>query len=83
MQCFTLAGLLKTKKQGQVEELNRTGLMQLDFDYESIKDYDIEKLELAVFDLPFTAFCGLSCSEKKGFYALVLVAEPGRCRTML
>lgn len=77
MQCFTPAGLLKTKKQGQIEEISRSGLMQLDFDYDAIKEYDIEELKAAVFDLPFVAFCGLSCSGT-GFYALVAIAEPDR-----
>lgn len=75
MQCFTPAGLFKTKKKGQVEVISRTGLMQLDFDHQDIKDYDIEELKQAVFSLPFVAFCGLSCSGK-GFYALVQIAEP-------
>ncbi|SRR6266498_2054588 len=75
VQCYTPAGLLKTKKRDCVQEIERTGIMQLDFDYGSIKDYDIEELKLAVFDLPFIAFCGLSCSGN-GFYALASIAEP-------
>jgi hypothetical protein len=49
--------------------------MQLDFDYDAIKDYNIDELKAAVFDLPFIAFVGLSCSGT-GFFALVLIAEP-------
>jgi hypothetical protein len=79
LQCFTPAGLLKTKKQGQIEEISRSGLMQLDFDYNDIQDYDIEELKQAVFSLPFVAFCGLSCTGK-GFYALVQIAEPERLK---
>jgi hypothetical protein len=79
MQCFTPAGLLKTKKQGLIDEISRSGLLQLDFDYEAIKDYDVEELKQAVFDLPFVAFCGLSCSGT-GFYALVQIAEQDRLK---
>jgi hypothetical protein len=75
MQCYTPAALLKTKKKGEIEEISRSGLMQLDFDYAAIKYYDIEELKHAVFDLPFVAFCGLSCSGN-GFFALVSIAEP-------
>lgn len=77
MQCFTPAALLKSKKKGEIEEVHRSGLMQLDFDYEAIKDFDIEELKQAVFALPFVAFCSLSCSGN-GFYALVAIAEPHR-----
>lgn len=75
MQCFTPAALLKSKKKGVIEEIHRTGLMQLDFDAAAIQDYDIEELKQAVFSLPFIAFCGLSCSGN-GFYALAAIAEP-------
>lgn len=77
IQCFTPAALLKTKKQGRIEEVHRTGILQFDFDYESIKDYDIDELMLAVFDLPFIGYCGKSISGK-GFFALALIAEPDR-----
>ena len=77
MQCFTPAALLKTKKQGKIEEINRTGILQLDFDAADIKQYDIEELKQSIFSLPFVAFCGLSCSGQ-GFYALALIAEPDR-----
>ena len=77
LQCFTPASLLKTKAANKVTEINRPGIMQLDFDYNDIKEYDIEELKRRVFNLPFVAFCGLSCSGY-GFYALALIAEPGR-----
>lgn len=77
LQCYTPAALLKSKAAGSVIELSRSGLMQLDFDYEEIRDYDIEELKQAVFSLPFIAFCGLSCSGF-GFYALALISEPER-----
>ena len=51
--------------------------MQLDFDYKDINEYDVEDLKQAVFNLQFIGFCGLSCSGT-GFYALGLIAEPGR-----
>lgn len=75
LQCFTPAALLKSKKKGQVEEISRTGLMQLDFDAAAIQEYDIEELKQVVFNLPFIAFCGLSVSGN-GFYALAKIAEP-------
>lgn len=76
LQCFTPASLLESKAKGNLKVIERTGLMQLDFDYEDIKDYDIEELKQAVFKpLPFIAFCGLSCSGN-GFYALALINEP-------
>lgn len=77
LQCFTPAGLLKTKEAGKMTEISRTGLLQLDFDYQDIYEYDIDELKRAVFSLPFIAFCGLSCSGN-GFYALALIAEPYR-----
>lgn len=80
LQCYTPAGLLQTKKKDQIVEVNRSGLMQLDFDYEAIKDYDIQELKRAVFDLlPFVAFCGLSCGGN-GFFALVEIQEPDRLK---
>ncbi len=77
LQCFTPAALLESKSAGNIIELNRTGLMQLDFDYDDIKQYDVEELKQAVFSLPFIAFCGLSCSGF-GFYALALIEETNR-----
>lgn len=77
MQCYTPAAALKSKKKGQIEEIHRTGIMQLDFDYAAIKDYDIDELKQAVSNLPFVGFVGLSCSGT-GFYALVLIEEPNR-----
>ena len=61
LQCFTPAALLETKKQGMVKEISRTGIMQLDFDYNDIKEYEVEELKRCVFNLPFIGFCGLSC----------------------
>jgi hypothetical protein len=75
LQCYTPAALLKSKATGSVKVVRRTGMLQLDFDYDSIKDYDIEELKEAVFALPWVGFCGLSCSGD-GFYALVLIDEP-------
>src|SRR5690349_5719420 len=77
LQCYTPAGLLKSKQKGNVIELKRSGVMQLDFDYNDIKDYDIEELKRCLFDLPFIGFCGRSCGGN-GFYALALIAEPDR-----
>ena len=77
IQGYTPAALLKSRKKNNEVVIERTGLMQLDFDYEDIRDYDIEDLKQAVFSLPFVAFCSLSCSGK-GFYALALIAEPER-----
>lgn len=77
LQCYTPAALLKSKKQGKVEVVNKTGIMQLDWDEPAIIDYDIDELKKAVSNLPFIGFCGLSCSGK-GFFALALIAEPDR-----
>jgi hypothetical protein len=75
MQCFTPAAVLKTKKKGAVEEINRTGILQLDFDYADIHEYDINELMQCVFSLDFMAYCALSCGGK-GLYAFALIAEP-------
>lgn len=75
LQAFTPAALLRSKAKEQVEIIERSGLMQLDFDYKDIKEFNIDELKQAVFSLPFIAFCGLSCSGN-GFYALVLISEP-------
>lgn len=75
LQCFTPAAVLASKASGNMAEISRTGLMQLDFDYDDIKQYEVEELKQAIFSLPFIAFCGLSCSGY-GFYSLALIAEP-------
>lgn len=74
---FAPAALLQQRTAGSVIEIGRSGVMQLDFDYPDIKDYDIEELKQCVFSLPFIGFCSLSCSGK-GFFALAMIAEPGR-----
>jgi hypothetical protein len=77
LQCFSPSALLKSRAKGNIIEISRTGILQLDFDYYDIQDYDVEELKQAVFSLPFIGFCGLSCTGK-GFYALALIAEPER-----
>ena len=42
-----------------------------------MKDYDIEDVKAALFSLPFTAFCALSCSGD-GCFALLSIAEPDK-----
>src|SRR4051812_33280714 len=61
---YTPAALLESREKDNVIEISRTGMMQLDFDHNDIKDYNIEELKQAVFKLPFIAFCGLSCTGK-------------------
>jgi hypothetical protein len=75
LQCYTPAGLLACKAKGRVQEINRSGMLQLDFDYKDIYEYDIEELKRCVFNIPYVGFCGLSCTGN-GFYALVQIAEP-------
>ena len=75
LQSYTPAALMATKAKGQAKVISRSGIMQLDFDYDQIKAYDIEELKRCVFTLPFIGFCGLSCSGR-GFYALASIAEP-------
>ncbi|MGN6248951.1 MAG: BT4734/BF3469 family protein [Ginsengibacter sp.] len=75
LRCFSPSALLQSRAKGNIIEISRSGIMQLDFDHYDIQDYDIEELKQAVFSLPFIAFCSLSCSGK-GFYALALIAEP-------
>lgn len=77
LQCYTPAALLETKAEGKLKEIQRTGIMQLDFDHQDIREFDIEELKRCVFCLPFVAFCGLSASGD-GFYALILIEEPYR-----
>ncbi len=77
LQCFTPAALLVSKQKGCLQEISRTGLLQLDFDHQDIYEYDVEELKQCVFQLQFIAFCGLSCSGD-GFYALALISEPER-----
>ncbi len=77
LQCFAPSALLGARATNNINEIDRTGIMQLDFDYADIQDYDIEELKQCVFNLNFICFCGLSCSGK-GFYALALIAEPER-----
>lgn len=77
LQCYTPAALLESKATGNVIELHRTGIMQLDFDEKDICMYGLEELKACIFDLTFIGYCGLSCSGG-GFYALALIAEPER-----
>lgn len=77
LQCYTPSALLESKAAGNVIELHRTSIMQLDFDEKDICMYDLEELKASVFNLPFIGFCGLSCSGG-GFYALALIAETER-----
>ena len=77
LQCYTPAALLAGKRKGEVIEISRSGIMQLDFDFKDISFFDVEELKQAVFELPFIGFCGLSCTGK-GFYALALIAEAER-----
>lgn len=79
LPCFTPAALLYTKAKGQLKEISRTGLMQLDFDYKDIKDFDLDEITQAVFDLPFIAFVSRSCSGN-GFYALAVISEPEKLK---
>src|ERR1035437_2859633 len=68
LQCFAPSALLRSRAKDNIIEINRTGIMQLDFDYADIQGYDIEELKHCVFNLTFICFCGLSCSSN-GFYA--------------
>lgn len=77
LQCYTPAALLQSKSKDNLKVISRTNVMQFDFDYKDIKQYNIEELKQAVFSLPFIGYCGLSCSGD-GFYALALIAEPER-----
>ena len=77
LQCYTPAALLESKAAGNVKEIHRTGVMQLDFDEQDIEMYNLEELKAAMFALPFVGFCGLSCSGG-GFYALALIEQPER-----
>ena len=60
LQAWTPAALLKSKASGSVEEISRTKLMQLDFDYSACRDYNLEELKKGIFSLPFIALCSLS-----------------------
>lgn len=77
LPCFAPSALLRSRATQDIIEL--TGILQLDFDYVDIQDYDIQDLKECVFSLPFIAFCGLSCSGK-GFYALALIEDPKKQR---
>jgi hypothetical protein len=75
LECYTPAAFLKSKAAGKVTVIERTAIMQLDFDFIAVKDYDLEELKQAIFNLPFIGYCGLSCSGN-GIFALALIAEP-------
>jgi hypothetical protein len=79
MQCFSPAAWLDSRKKDNVKIHALSGLMQFDFDYSTTKDFDIDELKAAVFNLPFTAYCGKSCSGY-GFYALIAISEPNRLK---
>jgi len=77
LECYAPAALLKSRKSGDTIVIEKTGIMQMDFDYKDVKDYDLAELKQAIFKLPFVGYCGLSC-RGRGIYALVLIAEPER-----
>lgn len=77
LQLFSPSALLNSRAAGHLEIQSKSRLMQLDFDHEEIKAFNIEELKQKVFSLPCVAFCGLSCSGK-GFYCLIEIAEPER-----
>lgn len=79
LQCYTPAALLGSRASGHLNVIHRTGIMQLDFDDQDIREYDLQELKHAVFALPFIGYCGTSCSGD-GFYALALIAEPERLK---
>jgi hypothetical protein len=80
----TLKGQLAAYALNELESrrgkvLNYSHLMQFDWDFENIRNYDIEELKAAIFDLPFIAFCGISCTGT-GFYAFAEIAEPEKLK---
>jgi len=75
LECYTPAALLKSKAAGKLTVIERTGIMQLDFDSNAVRGYDLEELKQAIIKLPFIGYCGLSCSGH-GIFALALIAEP-------
>lgn len=75
LPCYTPAGVIGSRVAGKTEVISRTPIMQLDFDYQDICEYDVEKLKQRVFNLPFIAACIMS-SGGYGFYALAVIAEP-------
>ncbi len=79
LQLWAPSALLKTRAAGRVEIIQVYGILQLDFDFASIWEYDIEELKKAVFLLPFVALCSLSCSGN-GFYVLIAIKDPSRLR---
>jgi len=77
LMAFTPAGLLESRRKGNVKEISRSGLLQLDFDYYDIREYEVENLKKWFFELPWVGYSGLSCSGH-GFYCLILIAEPNK-----
>ena len=77
LQCYTPSAQLTSKKKGEVQVVSRSPILQLDFDFKDIHQYDLEELKDTVFSLPFTACCSLSCSGT-GFFALILIGEPDK-----
>ncbi len=77
LQLWSPGATIESRAKGNTIILERTGIVQLDFDYESIKDYDIEELKQCLIGLPFVFYCSLSCSGY-GFFALAAIAEPDR-----
>lgn len=68
------------KKQIQRSKiLSRSGLVQIDWDYPDLIGYDYDEVKQAIFELPFIAYVGLSCSGN-GIWALAAIAEPERQR---
>lgn len=76
---YAPAALIATRETGNVRVQELSGLMQLDFDYKEIKQYDINELKACIFSLPFIAYVAKSCSGK-GVYALAAIDEPDRLK---
>ena len=51
LQLWAPSALLASRAAGNVRVVKRTNIMQLDFDYDAIKDFDIEELKQCVFAL--------------------------------
>jgi len=76
---FSPSALMQTRKSGNVVIIEKTSMMQMDWDYDAIHEYDMDELKKCVFSLPFVAFVGKSCSGY-GIYALIQIAEPEKLR---
>lgn len=76
---FSPSGWLSSRAKNNVQLIAHSNLVQIDFDWDTCKDYDTEDLIQKLFKPPFVALASRSISGR-GIYLLIAIAEPDQQR---